>query len=71
MNATFRPEDFKPLRHFCESGLLPYCERQARKLARKGELPAALLAGQWCSTEAMIRSWVYKQLNPAARRLVA
>jgi hypothetical protein len=69
--SNFDPKEFRPLRHFCESGLLPYCERQARKLARKGELPAALVGGQWMSTEAMVRSWYYKKLNPAARRLVA
>jgi hypothetical protein len=68
---NFCPEDFIPLRDLCEQKRVPLCYEYAKKLAQKGELPAAKMGGAWHSTPEMIRTWLYKGMNKAARRLMA
>jgi hypothetical protein len=67
----FDPAAFVPLAQLCKDRHLPLCYGYAKKLAFRGELPACKMGGTWYSTPEMVRSWLYRGMNKAARRLVA
>jgi hypothetical protein len=71
MTGQLDARELRPLRDLCKEGMIPLCEKQARILAGRGELPAAFVGGKWQSTPDLVNSWIYKKLNKAARRVLA
>jgi hypothetical protein len=71
MNGQLDARELRPLKELCAAGIVPLCEKQARILAGRGELPAAFVAGKWQTTPELVNVWLYKKLNKAARRVLA
>jgi hypothetical protein len=71
MTRRFDPGEFVPITRLCEERIIPLGPRHAKLLAAKGELPAAKIRGEWHSSPDLVRTWMYKGLNKAARRLLA
>jgi hypothetical protein len=71
MNGVFDFKNFRPLAEFCREGQLPVGEVTARRLANSGQLPAMKVRGVWYSSDELLRAWLYKGLNKAARRVLA
>jgi hypothetical protein len=71
MTAIFEPAKMVPVAELCERGVIPMCGVTARRLAAADKLPAVKIGGVWHSTPEMVRSWLYKGANKAARRMLA
>jgi hypothetical protein len=71
MTGQLDARELRPLKELCKEGMIPLCEKQARILAGRGDVPAAFVGGRWLSTPELVQTWLYKSLNKAARRVVA
>jgi hypothetical protein len=65
----FDPGDLRPLRAFCAEGKLPMPLRHAQNECASGKFPAVMIAHRWHTTEAWIRSYLWKRATPAAKQI--
>ena len=69
MKPSFDPIELRPLKAFDEEGKLPMSLRHAVYLAKKGTFPAFKVRDVWKTSEGLIRSYLWDQANPAAKKL--
>jgi hypothetical protein len=67
--SVFDPKDLRRLRDICASGDSPFHPKTLERLARAGALPAVKVGNYWCTTDAAVRTFLWRSGNEMLRRL--
>jgi hypothetical protein len=71
MKPSFDPVELRPLSAFAQEKKLPMSLRHATYLAKLGTFPAFKINRVWHTSEGLIRSYLWQQANPEAKKLTA
>ena len=63
--ALLNPKELRLLHELHAEGLIPFHRKVCERKCKSGEIPGVKLGNAWYTTEAAIRSWIWKRSNKA------
>jgi hypothetical protein len=67
--SVFDPRDLRRVRDMCATGDAPFHWKTMERLCREGVFPATKVGNHWCTTDAAVRTFLWRTGNEMLRKL--